>query len=195
MRIINYKSPESKDFQRYVDIGWCESQIESYCIYSKNSTLNYIDWLNEFNKISLGEQMLSLNFYWRQFHEDEDLTLVVRTDDYFIEVYGEKIHKIFSENYNLFFEFKEKWFFNHLLFDGLDLEGKKEDIDYSVDNDDGIMLEVFFNDGSAIRFLDDNDHICSLYVAEEDFLDLKNEIERIISKFQPYLAHTLRFME
>ena len=58
----------------------------------------------------------------------------------------------------------EKWFYNHLLFDGLDLEEKHEDIDYSEDNDDGIMLKVFFKDGSAIRFLDDNDNICSLYV-------------------------------
>jgi hypothetical protein len=185
MRIINYKSPESKDFQRYVDIGWCECQIESYCIYSKDSTLNYNDWLRKFNKISLGEQILSLNFYWRQFHKDEDLTLVVRTDDHFIEVYGVKINKIFSENYNLFFEFNEKWFLNHLLFDGLDLEGKEEDIDNSEYNDDGIMLKVFFNDGSAIRFLDDNDNICSLYVPEDDYLILKNEIERIVFMFQP----------
>ena len=53
MRIINYKEPESKDFQRYVDIGWCESHIDSYCIYSQDSPLNYIDWLIEFNKISM----------------------------------------------------------------------------------------------------------------------------------------------
>jgi hypothetical protein len=103
MRIINYKEPESNDFQRYVDIGSCESQIESYCIFSIDSKLNYNDWLIEFNKISLGEQMLSLNYYWRQFHLNDDLKLVVRTDDYFIKVYGEKIDKVFTENYNLFF--------------------------------------------------------------------------------------------
>jgi len=183
MRIINYKTPESKDFERYVDIGWCESQIEAYCIYSPKSILNYNDWLLEFNKISLAEQMLTLNFYWRQFHENEDLKLVVRTDDHFIEVYGEKINKIFTENYNLFFEFNEKWFYNHLLFDGLDLEEKHEDIDYSEDNDDGIMLKVFFKDGSAIRFLDDNDNICSLYVLELDYAQLLNEMSFILNKF------------
>ena len=183
MRIINYKEPESKDFQRYVDIGSCESQIESYCIYSTDSKLNYNDWLIEFNKKSLGEQMLSLNFYWRQFHLNDDLKLVVRTDDYFIKVYGEKIDKIFTENYNLFFEFNEKWFYNHLLFDGLNLVETHENIDYSEGNDDGFMTKVYFKDGSQIKFLDDNDNIFSLYVLESDCTQLLNDMKLLINKF------------
>ncbi len=183
MRIINYKSPESKDFQRYVDIGWCESQIESYCIYIEDSSLNYNDWLIEFNKISLGEQLLSLNYYWRQFHQNNELKFVVRTDQSFTQIFGDKINKVFIENYYLFFAFDEKWFYNHLLFDGLDLEGKEEEIDFSEDNDDGIMLRVFFKDGSEIRFLDQNDSICSLYVLESDYPQLLNEMSSIINKF------------
>lgn len=183
MRIINYKAPESKDFQRYVDIGSCESQIESYCIYSIDSKLNYNDWLIEFNKISLGEQMLSLNYYWRQFHLNDDLKFVVRTDDYFINVYGEKIDKVFTDNYNLFFEFNEKWFYNHLSFDGLDLVETHENIDYSEDNDDGFMTKVYFRDGSEIKFLDDNDNIFSLYVLESDYTQLLNDMKLIINKF------------
>ena len=35
--------------------------------------------------------MLSLNYYWREFHQNSELKFVVRTDDYFMNVYGEKI--------------------------------------------------------------------------------------------------------
>jgi hypothetical protein len=184
MRIINYKSPESKDFQRYVDIGWCESDTESYCIYSQESYLNYKDWLIEFNKISLGEQILSLNYYWRKFHQNDNLKLFVRTDDYFSQIYGEKINSIFIENYDLFFEFNKKWFYNHLLFDGLDLEGKEEEINYSEDNHDGIMLKVFFKDGSEISFLDSNDSICSLYVLESNYPQLLEDLSFIVDRFR-----------
>ena len=45
------------------------------------------------------------------------------------------------------------------------------------------MLKVFFKDGSAIRFLDDNDNICSLYVLELDYAQLLNEMSFILNKF------------
>jgi hypothetical protein len=183
MRIINYKKPESSDFQRYVDIGLCESQIESYCIYNQDSSLYYIDWLIEFNKISLGEQMLTLNYYWIEFHQNSELKFVVRTDDYFMRVYGEKIDKIITENYNLFYEFNEKWFDNHLLFGGLDLLETHENIDYIEDNDDGFMTKVYFKDGSEIEFLDDNDNIFSLYVLESDYTQLLYDMSIIVNKF------------
>lgn len=186
MRVIEYKGPSEDAFLSYVDIGWCESQVDFYCLHIPKSKFNddgYDDWLSEFHKISLGVQMLSLNYYWRQFHESDGLTLVVRTDDYFIESYGEKINNIFRENYDLFFKFNVKWFWNHIIFKGLDFEGKEEEIDHCEDNEDGIMLKVFFNDDSAIRFLDDDDSICSLYVLESDYVQLLNEMSLIVNKF------------
>ena len=47
------------------------------------------------------------------------------------------------------------------------------------------MTDIEFDNNSTIQFLDEDDSIRSFYVAEEDYQNLKNEMDFIVSKFQP----------
>jgi hypothetical protein len=73
------------------------------------------------------------------------------------------------------------------LVNGLDLswDDIEERFVSTKEDEDGILTEIELDDGSTISFIDQDDTIRSFYVAEEDFPELKNEIDRIVSKFQP----------
>jgi hypothetical protein len=80
-----------------------------------------------------------------------------------------------------------KWFDPSApIFKSLDLNW--EDIENEVlkakENEEGIRTEIEFNDGSRIRFLDDDDRIQSFYVTEKEYKELKASINSIIEKLK-----------
>ena len=106
--------------------------------------------------------------------------------DYFKEIYGDKITSVISTNLDFFLEFNSKWFVvQSSIFKGLDLnwDDIEERIISTKESKDGIIEEIELDDNSSILFLDEDDNIRSFFVAEDAFLDLKNEIDRITSKF------------
>lgn len=196
MRIVEFKAHDEDIFERYVDIGFCDRDYYILCIYRNeegsvehNHSL-YEKWYFEFKTNEIGSQMLTLNYYLRNYHEQNDIGpwVLSNNPNIFIDIYGEKINKVISDNYDFFMEFNNKWFIHQsCLFDGLDL-GWPEDIDDLISERIGEtedeITEVKFEDGSIMKFLDSNDTICSFYVLESDFTLLKTEIETIVNKFE-----------
>jgi hypothetical protein len=108
--------------------------------------------------------------------------------DYFADVYGEKTARVMSSNLDYFLQFNNKWFEDeYILFNGLDLswDDIEETFVSTKEDEHGNITEIEFDDGSVLKFLDGDDSIRSFYVPEEDFPGLKNEIDLIVSKFQP----------
>ena len=62
-----------------------------------------------------------------------------------------------------------------------DIETKIVD---SIENENGILLEVSFKNGSSLCFLDEDDTIKSFYVKEKDFENLRTEFNTIIDKLK-----------
>jgi hypothetical protein len=196
MRKIKYKKADTSEFTNYIDIGSCERDY--YCINffsqgeqenksGKQNFESYQSWFENFKNEPIGAKMIILNYYLIEYmgwNISENSPRI----DYFKEVYGDKIASVISTNLDLFLEFNNKWFVvESSIFKGLDLNW--DDIEESIistkENEDGIIEEIEFDDNSSILFLDEDDNIRSFFVAEEDFLYLKNEVNNIINKFQP----------
>jgi hypothetical protein len=108
--------------------------------------------------------------------------------DYFTDVYGEKTASVLSSNLDYFLEFINHWFeVESVLFKGLDLsyDGVEQRFVNIKENEEGIITEIEFDDKSQISFIDEDDTVRSLYVAEADYPELKNKIDSIVTRFQP----------
>jgi hypothetical protein len=70
---------------------------------------------------------------------------------------------------------------------GLNLDPEDIEETYLVvkQNEDGCISEIEFTDKSMILFIDEDDKVRSFYVAEADYLALKNKIDSIVDIFKP----------
>ena len=144
----------------------------TFFIYDENNT-SYNNWYQDFQLNSIGEQILTLHYYLLQYNSDGYLP--------------NELNKRISKNIDLLNEFNIKWFDPSApLFNSLDLnrEDIEDEILISNANDDGIRTKIEFNNGSSIRFLDDDDNIQSFYVTEKEYEELKISIKSIIEKLK-----------
>ena len=196
MRIIKFKPADSLEFKNYIDIGSCERDYYSINFYlpgdnESSSGKRYFDsynsWFENFKLESIGSKMIIVQYYLREYirwNTSENTPQL----DYFADVYGEKTATVMSSNLDYFLQFNNQWFEDeYILFNGLDLswDDIEERFVSTKEDEDGILTEIEFDDGSHISFIDKTGGIHSFYVAEEDFPELKNKIDRIVSKFQP----------
>jgi hypothetical protein len=172
MRKIKYKKTISDNYQIYVDIGACEKHYDFLPLY-KEELISYNDWYFDFLKYPLGVQMLSIHYYLLQFN----------SESYVPEI----INKKFLENKDFLNEFNRTWFEEDVpFFKGLDLnwEDINEEIAETVENENGIISEVNFKNGSSLYFLDEDDTIQSFYVKEKEHENLKKEFDKILVKLK-----------
>ena len=199
MRIIKFKPADSFEFINYIDIGSCDRDYYYINFYlpgehenrsGKKYFESYNSWFENFKLESIGSKMIIIQFYLREYmgwNTGENTPQL----DYFANVYGEKTASVISSNLDFFLKFNSQWFEDeYILFNGLDLnwDDIQERFVNTKEDDDGVITEIEFDDGSVLRFLNRDDSIHSFhsfYVPEEDFPDLKNEIDRIVIKFQP----------
>ena len=196
MRIIKFKSPNSIDFSNYIDIGSCERDYYFINFYTpgkqekKSGKIyfkNYNDWFENYKMESIGSKMIILHYYLSEYM-GWSISENTPQIEYFKNVYGFKIFSIISSNLSDLLQFINKWFdVPTAFFKGLDLDWDEIKDRYirTKENEDGVLTEVEFDDESVISFLDEDDTVRSFYIAEEDYLDLKNEIDYIVSRFQP----------
>ena len=171
-RKILYKPNEISNYITYIDIGACEKHYDFLHIYDESNT-SYNNWYQDFQLNSIGEQILTLHYYLLQYNSDGYLP--------------NELNKRISKNIDLLNEFNIKWFDPSApLFNSLDLnrEDIEDEILISNANDDGIRTKIEFNNGSSIRFLDDDDNIQSFYVTEKEYEELKISIKSIIEKLK-----------
>jgi hypothetical protein len=62
----------------------------------------------------------------------------------------------------------------------LNWEDRVKEIVDKVENENGIVLEVSFKDGSSLCFLDEDDTIQSFYVKEMDYENLLHEFNVVL---------------
>ncbi|QKJ64972.1 hypothetical protein [Flavobacterium sp. M31R6] len=174
-RVIEYTKSLAEPFQRYVDIGWSELTYDFDLLNIYDREQSYLDWYNELKKCSLGYQISVLNFLLSEFDGS-------KSEYDFVT----KLNSRISDNFDLLKRFNNKWFDEDApLFKGLDFGyyDKADEIIESTENEDGIRLQVKFEDGSLMKFLDDNDQICSYYILESEFEDFEREVESFIKLF------------
>lgn len=196
MRIIKFKPSGTSEFENYIDIGSCDRDYYFINFYLPGEHENrsrklyfdsYNSWFENFKVESIGSKMIIINYYLSEYmgwNSNENTPQI----DYFADVYGDKTASIISSNLDYFLQFHDNWFFNQSsLFKGLDLnwDDIEERFVRTKETEDGIMTEIELDDGSIISFLDEDTKIRSFYVPEEDYLILKNELEKSVSKFQP----------
>lgn len=196
MRIIKFKPSGTSEFENYIDIGSCERDYYFINFYLPGEHENrsgklyfdsYKSWFENFKAESIGSKMIIIHYYLSEYmgwSSSENTPQM----DYFEDVYGEKTASIISSNLYYFLQFNNQWFEDqYSLFKGLDLDW--DDIEdrfaSTKENEDGIITEIKFDDETVISFLDENTKIRSFYVPEDDYLILKNEIERIVYMFRP----------
>lgn len=168
MRIINYKTSNSDEYKRYVDIGSCEKHYSFLPLYS-DEKMTYDSWIIEFIEQPLGVQILTIHYYLYEIKSESYIPLILK-------------NKIL-DNIDLFNSFINKWFDNEAPnFKGLDLnnEGIEDEVIDKIEDENGIISSVKFSDGSSIEFLDENDNLLSFYIKEIEYLNLKNEFNILL---------------
>ena len=195
MKIIKYKPSDSNEFENYIDIGVCERDYyfincflegEHETRSGKVYFPNYNSWFENFKKETMGSKLVIIHYYLSEYM-GWNLSENTPRPAYFEEVYGVKTSSVVRSNLDYLLEFHNRWFYNESsLFKGLDLA--LDDIEdrfiSTVENEDGIRTEIEFEDGSKIQFLDENDSYKSFFVPEADYMNLKSQIERIVTMFQ-----------
>lgn len=194
MRKIKFKLNHTEDFIDYIDIGSCERDyyyINFFTIGETESSSGklyfktYNEWFENFKDESIGSKMIIINYYLTQYF-GWNIGKKSPRIEYCKDMFGEKTTDIISNNLDYFLNFNSKWFYHESsLFKGLDFDW--EDIEETSlsteETKDGILSEIVFEDGSVIQFLDEDDNIKSFFIPENEYLDLKNEIEIIVGKF------------
>lgn len=196
MRIIKFKPANASNFLNYVDIGSCEKDFYFINFFlpgsqEKRSGKLYFEsydlWYDNFKSESPGSQMIIINYYLTEFlgwNIGENKPQI----KYFKDLYGEKTFNVISENLYYLLQFNSKWFEEKApIFKGLDFDWDdvEETFLNTIENEDGIIEEIEFRDGSILKFLDDDDTIRSFYIIESDYFVLKEEIEKIVLIFKP----------
>lgn len=171
-RKILYKTNDVSEYITYIDIGSCEKHYDFLPLYDESES-SYKSWYRDFQLYSIGEQIMTLHYYLIEYNSDSNLPY--------------ELNKRILKNIDLLNEFNLKWFDPSApIFNSLDLNW--EDVENEVlkakENDEGIRTEIEFNDGSSVRFLDDNDQIESFYVTEKEFEELRASIKSIIDKLK-----------
>ena len=170
MRKIKYKENHADEYLIYVDIGSCEKHYNFLPLY-EDDVISYNDWYSAFINYPLGVQMLTIHYYLLQ----------LKAEDYIPEKLNTKI----IESRDLLNRFNRTWFQEDIpFFKGLDLnwEGINDEIADTIQNEEGIISKVNFKDGSSLCFLDEDDTIQSFYVNETEYKNIKQEIDKILSK-------------
>lgn len=168
MRKIYYKETISDDYQLYVDIGSCEKHYDFLPLYDEDEN-SYNDWYLEFIKYPIGVQMLTIHYYLLQFN----------SDNYIPETLNKKI----LENKDFLNRFNRTWFDEDApFFKGLDLnwEDIDEEIIDTVENENGIISEISFKNGSSLCYFDEDYTIQSFYVKEIDYENLFYEFNTVL---------------
>lgn len=169
MRKIFYRKNKETDYEFYIDIGGCEKHYDIIPLY-KEDCHSYKEWYENILLIEeLGTQILILHYYLLQINNNNIIP-------YELEIR-------LTKNLNLFNEFNKKWFDIYApFFNSLDLnfESIEEEIKSYKENENQIKTEVEFNDGSSIKFLDNDDNIKSFYVTEKEYKELSFEIKNIL---------------
>ena len=196
MRVIKFKEADSSEYKNYIDIGSCERDYYLINFYlpgehENSSGKKYFDsynsWFENFKLESIGSKMIIIHYYlseymgWSKSKNTPQL-------DYFADVYGEKTESVLSSNLDCLLQFNNQWFEGeYAFFKGLDLswDGIEERFVNTIENEEGIIAEIEFDDKSMISFIDDDDTVRSFYVAEADYLNLKNNIDSIVTRFKP----------
>lgn len=171
-RKISYKSNDLSEFITYIDIGSCEKNYDFLPLYDESKT-SYTNWYRDFQLYSIGEQILTLHYYLLQYNSGSYLP--------------DELNKRISKNIDLLNKFNIKWFDPSApFFKSLDLnwENIEDEVLKAKENDEGIRTEIEFNDGSSIKFLDDDDEIQSFYVTEKEYEELKTGIKSIMEKLK-----------
>lgn len=169
-RKILYKTNILSEYITYIDIGSCEKHYDFLPLFEESKT-SYNNWCQDFQLLSIGTQILTLHYYLLQ-HNSEG---------YLPEELNERI----SKNIELLNEFNIRWFDPSApFFNSLDLnwDNIEDEVLKAQENEHGTRTEVEFNDGSIIKFLDEDDTIQSFYVTEKEYEELKNSIKSIIEK-------------
>lgn len=196
MRKIKFKHNYTEEFTNYIDIGTCERDYYyiNFFMTGENESSSgklyfktYNEWFENFKNESIGSKMLIINYYLSQYF-GWDLEKNSPQIEYFKDIFGEKTTDIISNNLDYFLNFNNKWFYHKSsLFEGLDFnfDDIEETFLSTEETEDGVITQIVFEDGSIIQFLDEDDNIKSFFIAENQYLDLKNEIEIIVDKFNP----------
>ncbi|MDB4083332.1 hypothetical protein N9502_03595 [Vicingaceae bacterium] len=171
-RKILYKTNDLIEYITYIDIGSCEKHYDFLPLYDASKT-SYNNWYRDFQLYSIGEQILTLHYYLLQSNSGSYLP--------------DELNKRISKNIDSLNEFNIQWFdpcapsFNSLDLNWEDIE---DEVLKAKENDEGIRTEIEFNDGSSVKFLDDDDEIQSFYVTEKEYEELKTSIKSIIEKLK-----------
>lgn len=171
-RKILFKKRGQSEYFTYIDIGACEKNSDFLPLYEKSKT-SYLNWYQDFRLYPIGQQMLTLHYYLLEFNSQTKLP--------------KELNYRIAKNIDSLNEFNHKWFDPAApIFNSLDLNW--EDIDNEVlkakENDEGIRTEIEFNDGSSIRFLNDDDQIRSFYVTEKECEELKTTFNSLMDKLK-----------
>ena len=171
-RKISYKANDLSEYVTYIDIGACEKHYDFLPLYDASKS-SYKNWYRDFQLCSPGEQILTLHYYLLQYNSDGNLP--------------DELNKRISKYIDFLNEFNLKWFDSSApFFNSLDLnwENIENEVLTAKENVEGYRTEIEFNDGSRIRFLDDDDTIQSFYVTEEEYEELKSSINSIMEKLK-----------
>lgn len=169
VRKILYRKNKETDYEFYIDIGGCEKHYDIIPLY-KEDCHSYKEWYENILLMEeLGTQILILHYYLLQINNNNILPneLKIRL----------------TKNLNLLNVFNKKWFDIYApFFKSLDLnfESIEEEIKSYKEDENQIKTEVEFNDGSSIKFLDNDDNIKSFYVTEKEYKELSFEIKNIL---------------
>ena len=166
MRIIEYKKKENSQFEKYIDIGSIERNIDVLPLFDETKH-SYREWYKIITNEPLGVIITIINFY------------LLEIDN---EIPSELMQKIKS-NIEIFTNFNNKWFEkDSSLFKGLDLnfEEIEEEIKSYKEDNNGNKTEIYFEDRSVIKFLDNDDRIQSFYIAESEYKNFVFQVNNLI---------------
>jgi hypothetical protein len=167
MRIIEYKKKGNSQFEKYVDIGSIERNIDILPLFDETKH-TYQEWYKEIINEPLGVIITIINYY------------KLELDNEFFSKVTDKI----KSNIKIYTEFNNKWFEEDTsLFKGLDLnfENIEEEIELYKEDNSGNKTEIYFKDRSVIKFLDNDDRIQSFYIAESEYKNFVYQVNNIIN--------------
>lgn len=185
MRIIRYKPTDSIEYKNYIDIGLFYREYYLVDFFINEAKGVYTTWFEYFEQEPIGSKLGIINYYLIHFMGWADGENTPQIDS-FRNVYGDELCLKINNNLPYLLALNNKWFTEEwCFFKGLDFTLGWHDIQSTIENDEGYITEMKFTNGSAISFLDDNDDLEPFFIPEEDYPELKNEIDYVVNLFQP----------
>ena len=159
---IKYKSTSSDEFISYQSIGSMayvpgSSPEEFYSLLPGYNKTTLPEWYAKFERMSEGEQIDIINYIFKEAHES----------------YPEITKKLRQEEQRLK-DFLSRYFDGSMFDGGLEFIGLDESdgwvIVNEVYNDNEERIEINFEDGSVVRFIDEDEYInYSRFIPETDY--------------------------